>query len=351
MGYIITKQGDRTNGYVTSFQCDTRDDIATLPISPEVKKGSDCIVLEDATVWLLNASGEEWQELGETGTIHGGGGNTSVLGTGTFYANGTYNASQQGYDGYSKVIINVPQSGSSSMLGTKTVSENGIYNASSDGFDGYSIVSVNVDSASPELNEKTITANGEYTASDDNLDGYSKVTVDVSASPDVGEKNITANGTYSAADDSLDGYDVVNVEVPAGYIFPEGTSYDDIIGLTGGSGIIRDVTEDAYLFVTVTDNPPDSIGYRRFTFYVHKNGEDIYLTHNTSLQVEYQAYISGLKMVDSSVGKWASQITWYAPWLDRWIVNSWSINTNSELIGLFSDSSHIYSIENIDRPD
>ena len=79
-----------------------------MPISPEVKKGSDCIVLEDATVWLLNASGEEWQELGETGTIHGGGESTSVLGTGTFYTNGTYNASSQGYDGYSKVIINVP---------------------------------------------------------------------------------------------------------------------------------------------------------------------------------------------------------------------------------------------------
>ena len=34
--------------------------------------------------------------------------------------------------------------GSAAVLGTKTVSENGIYNASEDGFDGYSKVTVNV---------------------------------------------------------------------------------------------------------------------------------------------------------------------------------------------------------------
>ena len=65
MAYTITKQGGVTKGYVTSFQVDTRDDIASLPISPEAMPGSDCIVIEDATVWLLSTDGVEWKELGE----------------------------------------------------------------------------------------------------------------------------------------------------------------------------------------------------------------------------------------------------------------------------------------------
>ena len=60
MAYIITKQGP---GYLSSLQADTRTDVETLPIAPEVSLGSDCIVIEDSSVWLLNSE-NEWQELG-----------------------------------------------------------------------------------------------------------------------------------------------------------------------------------------------------------------------------------------------------------------------------------------------
>lgn len=64
MAYLITKQGGVTRGYVASLQVDTRADIATLPIAPELAAGSDCIVLEDASLWVLNTAGNEWVEFG-----------------------------------------------------------------------------------------------------------------------------------------------------------------------------------------------------------------------------------------------------------------------------------------------
>ena len=64
MAYIITKQSGVTNGYLQSFQVDTRSDVLSLPIAPDCKPGSDCIVIEDGSVWLLNSSGEEWKEFG-----------------------------------------------------------------------------------------------------------------------------------------------------------------------------------------------------------------------------------------------------------------------------------------------
>lgn len=49
-----------------------------------------------------------------------------------------------GYDGLSKVTVNVSGGGGGSTLITKTITENGTYNASSDNADGYSQVTVNV---------------------------------------------------------------------------------------------------------------------------------------------------------------------------------------------------------------
>ena len=69
--------------------------------------------------------------------------------------------------------------GGSATLITKTITQNDTYDASDDGADGYSRVTVNVQS-SPTLVTKTITQNGTYSAQDDNADGYDEVTVNVS---------------------------------------------------------------------------------------------------------------------------------------------------------------------------
>lgn len=121
--------------------------------------------------------------------------------------NGTYNASSDSADGFSKVVVAVP----GPTLTEKAVSENGTYNASDDSADGFSKVTVTV--PEPTLVEKTVSVNGTYTASGDNADGYSKVTVSV-PSPTLVEKSVTENGTYLASGDSADGYSKVSVSVP-----------------------------------------------------------------------------------------------------------------------------------------
>lgn len=65
---------------------------------------------------------------------------TPVLIEKTVTANGTYDASDDGADGYSSVDVEVP----ASVLTTKAITANGAYNASSDNADGYSAVTVNV---------------------------------------------------------------------------------------------------------------------------------------------------------------------------------------------------------------
>ena len=82
------------------------------------------------------------------------------------------------------------------ILIDKDITANGTYNASSDNADGYSKVVVDVQ---PTLIEKNVSANGTYNASSDNADGYSKVVVDVQ--PTLIEKNVSANGTYNASSD------------------------------------------------------------------------------------------------------------------------------------------------------
>lgn len=65
----------------------------------------------------------------------------------------------------------------SPILGTKLIEANGTYNASSDGFDGFSQVTVSVPPG--VLKSKSITQNGSYYASADNADGYYYVSVNV----------------------------------------------------------------------------------------------------------------------------------------------------------------------------
>ena len=71
---------------------------------------------------------------------------------------------------------------------TKNISANGTYNASSDSADGYSKVVVSV---SPNVGTKAISSNGTYNASSDSLDGYSSVTVTVPAN--------VVSGTFTSA--------------------------------------------------------------------------------------------------------------------------------------------------------
>lgn len=106
------------------------------------------------------------------------------LGTKNISANGTYNASSDGYDGYSSVTVNVQPN-----VGTKSISSNGTYNASSDNYDGYSSVNVNVPNS--------------YSASDEGKVVSSGALVSQTSTTK------TANGTY---DTTLNNEVVINVE-------------------------------------------------------------------------------------------------------------------------------------------
>lgn len=67
-----------------------------------------------------------------------------------------------GYDGLSKVTVNVSGGGGGSTLITKTITENGTYNASSDNADGYSQVTVNVSGGSVSDNDLLFHFEGNY---------------------------------------------------------------------------------------------------------------------------------------------------------------------------------------------
>ena len=88
------------------------------------------------------------------------------------------------------------------------VDENGTYTASQEGCQAFSKVTVNVE---PDLTTKGIDANGTYNASDDGADGYDSVVVDVH--PNCGAITLTRNGTYHSSSDQLDGYSEVKVNV------------------------------------------------------------------------------------------------------------------------------------------
>lgn len=66
-----------------------------------------------------------------------------VVGSITINDNGTYYASDDGYDGYDEVIVNMP-------LGSKTIANNGTYTAAADNLKGFSSVTVNIPTSSTE---------------------------------------------------------------------------------------------------------------------------------------------------------------------------------------------------------
>ena len=111
-----------------------------------------------------------------------------------------------GYDGLSKVSVNVP----APVLQDKTVTENGTYTAD-EGYDALETVTVEV--PDPVLQEKTATVNGDVTP-DAGYDGLSKVTVAVEDKPPVlQEKTATENGDVTP-DSGYDGLSKVTVDVP-----------------------------------------------------------------------------------------------------------------------------------------
>lgn len=101
------------------------------------------------------------------------------------------------------------EAGDYANLSEKSITSNGTYKASDDDKDGFSKVTVNV---SPNLTSKSISENGRYYASADNVDGFSSVEVNVSAGNLI-TKEITQNGTYNASDDGAGGYSSVNVNI------------------------------------------------------------------------------------------------------------------------------------------
>ena len=120
------------------------------------------------------------------------------------------------------------------VLGEKTIIRNGIYHASDDGVDGFSAVIADVPVEPPVLIEKTITRNGTYDASDDGVDGFSAVIIDVpSEPPDLIEKTITRNGTYNAVDDGVDGFSAVIANVPAEPMEPHAFDLKDGYVMSG----------------------------------------------------------------------------------------------------------------------
>ena len=143
-------------------------------------------------------------------SVLGGIKTTADTGEKTITENGTYNASDENLDGYSRVIVNVPAPlpllQSKSVTPTET--EQNI--TADDGYDGLLDVTV-----SPiETEEKTVTSNGVVTPTEGKY--LKQVIVEIPSDASVlGEKTITENGIYSPTDDNLDGYSKVTVNVPA----------------------------------------------------------------------------------------------------------------------------------------
>ena len=112
-------------------------------------------------------------------------------------------------------------SGSTANLTIKNVNENGTYLASEDGADGYSKVNVNV---VPNVIEKDITDNGIYLASSDNVDGYNSLNVDV-----VKDRNLIELLRYGHRCGELQITDTYRIEIYAWY------TRRQVKGLTGNS--------------------------------------------------------------------------------------------------------------------
>ena len=71
MSYICKKIGSSENSNFKEFICDARTDINLLPTTTKQGVygeycyfGSECLCLEDSSVWILGKDNNQWIELG-----------------------------------------------------------------------------------------------------------------------------------------------------------------------------------------------------------------------------------------------------------------------------------------------
>lgn len=110
------------------------------------------------------------------------------------------------------------------VLVQKTVNSNGQYNPSDDSADGYSGVIVNVPNTYSASDEGKVVSNGDLVAQTSKQitqNGTHDTTVNDEVvvavpAPIIIQKTITENGTYIASNDNADGYDRVSVNVSGG---------------------------------------------------------------------------------------------------------------------------------------
>ena len=179
-----------------------------------------------------------------------------------------------GYDGLSKVTVNVP----AATLVSKSIVANGSYNPASDNADGYSGVTVNVPNSYAAADEGKVVSGGALvaqtahadvtpTTSDQTIDTTNNNSIKVKGDANLQAgnikkdvqifgvtgsyegggggstlitKTITENGTYNASSDNADGYSQVTVNVSGG-----GTAFIDEWDFTGSTplvGVIRGYT-------------------------------------------------------------------------------------------------------------
>ena len=156
-------------------------------------------------------------------SISGGGGGSTLIEK-SISANGTYNASDDSADGYSKVAVNVPASAVDT--GTKNINSNGTHDVT-----GYASASVNVPNSYAAGDEGKVVQNGALVSQT--------------------SQSITENGTY---DTTLKNSVTVNVQGGGG------ESYDGIEIKTDANGKI---TEYAFHMDVVPDLVLNYLGYNR----------------------------------------------------------------------------------------
>ena len=176
-----------------------------------------------------------------------------------------------GYDGLSKVTVNVPEA----TLVSKSIVANGSYNPASDNADGYSGVTVNVPNSYAAADEGKVVSSGALvaqtahadvtpTTSDQTIDTTNNNSIKVKGDANLQAgnikkdvqifgvtgsyegggggatlitKNITQNGTYNASSDNADGYSQVTVNV-SGSIAP------DLTYLPNSTAASVDISQD-----------------------------------------------------------------------------------------------------------
>lgn len=62
MAYDILKQGDHVTAYLKEFVVDKVADVKTLPTFPNCAIGSNCLVIENSSVYILG-NDNEWHTL------------------------------------------------------------------------------------------------------------------------------------------------------------------------------------------------------------------------------------------------------------------------------------------------